>query len=201
MTRDEALKALNILVKDPDLKKHHLVVAACMRSLAQYLKNKNKGSLFGIGAKQDIDPDDWEVVGLVHDADYERTKDRPVEHGAIIVDEIRSLGYKLTPEQEEAVKFHNYQNTHAKESLMGWAIVACESLSGLIIATTLSDPQRKLDSLTVERMVDKLNDANFAKDIKRDELAKSKDKLGLSTEDLLTTCLPGVQAVATSLGL
>lgn len=203
MTHDEAIKALNTLVKNDNLKRHHLAAGACMKALAIYLKNHHKGplNLFGLGSKDKIDENSWEVVGLLHDADYERTKDRPVEHGAIVIDEIRALGDTVSPEEAEAIKFHNFENTKAKESLMGWAIYTCDELTGLIVACALVRPDKKLASLTVDSVLGKYKEPAFAKGALRERIALCKEKLGIELPDFVKICLEAMQGVAPDLGL
>lgn len=174
-----------------------------MKALAVYLKTAHKGAfdLFGMGSRKDISENSWEIVGLLHDGDYERTKDRPVEHGPIVLDEIRSLGFKLTPEEAEAIKFHNFENTHAKESLLGWAIHTCEAATGLIVAVVLARDDKKLASVTHEALMEKMTDTSFAKSVKRETINQSKEKLGLETKEFLRICLEAMKGIAQELGL
>lgn len=203
MTHDEAIKALNTLVKNDNLKKHSIACGACMKALAIFLKTKHVGGfiLFGLGSKKDIDENSWETVGLLHDADFERTKDRPVEHGPIIIDEVRSLGYIFSPAESEAIKFHNFENTHAKETLLGWAICICEQITGLIIACAQSTSDKKLSSVTTDLIVEKMKDAGFAKGVDRNKLNLSKEKIGMEQKDLFEISLEAMKSVASDLGL
>ena len=61
ITKERALEILNENIANINLRKHHYAVAAAMKGLALELKG---------------DPDQWEIVGLLHDADYEKTKDK-----------------------------------------------------------------------------------------------------------------------------
>ncbi|KKU91958.1 MAG: Metal dependent phosphohydrolase [Microgenomates group bacterium GW2011_GWA1_48_10] len=203
MTHDEALNALNTLVKNENLRRHHLAAGVCMKALAQFLKTKHKSgfSLFGLGSKSDIDPNSWQIVGLLHDADYERTKDRPAEHGVIILDEIRSLNYSITPEEAEAIKFHNFENTKAKESLMGWGIYTCDELTGLIVACALVRPDKKLASVAVDFVLSKMKEPAFAKGALRNRIYLCSEKLGIKLEDFVKINLEAMQSIADQLGL
>lgn len=203
MTHDEAIRALTTLVKNENLRRHCLAAGACMRSLAVYFKEHHKGglSLFGLGSKSDINPDSWETVGLLHDADYERTKDRPLEHTVIVLDEVRSLGLSLSPEEVSAIKFHNHENTKEKESLMGWAIYACDELTGLIVACTLVRPEKKLATVTPEFVLQKYKEPAFAKGALRDRIAECEPKLSIKLDDFVKICLTAMQGIAPELGL
>lgn len=174
-----------------------------MKALAVYFKEHHKGgfSLFGLGSKDDINPDSWGSVGLLHDADYERTKDRPLEHTVIVVDEVRSLGLSLSPEEASAIKFHNHENTKEKESLMGWAIYAADELTGLIVACTLVRPDKKLATVTPEFVLQKYKEPAFAKGALRDRIALCEQKLGIKLDDFIKICLTSMQGIAGDLGL
>ncbi len=203
MTHDEAVKALNILVKNENLRRHCLAAGACMKALGVYFKEHHKGgfNLFGLGSKNEINPDSWETVGLLHDADYERTKDRPMEHTVIVIDELRSQGLSLTPEEASAIKFHNFENTKEKESLMGWAIYCCDELTGLIVACTLVRPEKKISSVTPEFVLQKYKETGFAKGALRDRIAQCEPKLGIKLDEFVVICLKAMQDIAPELGL
>lgn len=203
MTHDEAIRALNILVKNENLKRHCLAAGVCMKSLATFFKDHHKGvfSLFGLGSRNDINPDSWETVGLLHDADYERTKDRPVEHTVIVLDEVRSLALSLSPEEASAIKFHNHENTKEKESLMGWAIYCVDELTGLIVACALVRPEKKLSAVTPEFVLQKYKEPAFAKGALRDRIALCESKLGIKLEEFVKLCLTSMQSIAPTLGL
>ena len=203
MTHEEAKRALSTLVKNENLQRHCLAAGACMRALATFFKNHHKGSfsLFGLGSKSDIDENSWETVGFLHDADYERTKDRPLEHTVIVLDEVRSLGLSLSPEEASAIKFHNHENTKEKESLMGWAIYACDELTGLIVACTLVRPDKKLASVTVDSVLAKFKESSFAKGALRDRIALCEQKLGIKLDDFVKICLTAMQGISQELEL
>ncbi|MFO8034828.1 MAG: phosphohydrolase, partial [Candidatus Bipolaricaulota bacterium] len=77
MNREEALKLVQSKVGNRNLVKHMLAVEAGMRALAP---------LHG------GDPDRWALTGLVHDLDYEETKDNPDQHGQRTTQLLRELG-------------------------------------------------------------------------------------------------------------
>lgn len=203
MTHDEAMRAMTTLVKNENLQRHCLAAGACMKELALYLKQHQKGTfnLFGLGSKDEIDPDSWETVGLLHDADYERTKERPMEHTVIVVDEVRSLGLALSPAEISAIKFHNHENTNEKESLMGWGIYCVDELTGLIVACTLVRPEKKLAVVTPEFVLQKYKEPAFAKGALRDRIAQCEPKLGIKLEEFTSICLHAMQNIASDLSL
>lgn len=186
MTKEEALKALDTLVKNENLKRHHLAAGVAMRGVALYLKQ---------------DENKWEVVGLLHDADYERTKDRPKEHGMIILDEVRSQGFDLSEDLAEAIKFHNKDNVAAKESLMGWGIWTVDELTGLIVACALVRPDKKLASVETKFVLEKMKEPSFAKGAIRERIYDCEAKLGIKLDKFVEIVLNSMKSIAGSIGL
>lgn len=195
MTKEDAYRALETLVKNENLKRHHLAAGAGMRGVAMFLKNKDKKKY------KDIDENVWEIVGLLHDADYERTKDRPKEHGVIVVDEVRSLGIDLPADIAEAIKFHNKENVTASESLMGWGIWTVDELTGLIVACALVRPDKKLGSVEKKFVMEKMKEASFAKGAIRERILDCEPKLGIKLEQFVDIILGAMKGIALGIGL
>ena len=71
LNKNDALKILHENIKNKNLHKHHYAVAAAMKGLAIELGG---------------DPEVWEIVGLLHDADYEKTKDKMELHTILLAE-------------------------------------------------------------------------------------------------------------------
>lgn len=186
MTREDAVKILNTLVKNQNLVRHHLAAGACMKALAKKLKQNE---------------DKWELVGLLHDADYELTKDRPAEHGIIIGDKVRSLDGPLPDDVFEAIKFHNKEYTHAAESLMGWGIYTCDELTGIIVACALVRPDKKLVSVDSDFVLRKMKEPSFAKGALRERIYLCEEKLNIPLKEFVEICLKAMQEISDIIGL
>ena len=65
MTRDEALKILEKLENSENMKKHGFAVGFAMAVLYDFLGQEDKNPEMKKG--------DWEIAGILHDADYEIT--------------------------------------------------------------------------------------------------------------------------------
>src|ERR1035437_9315848 len=100
MTRDEAYEILKSLVKNENLIKHHLACEAAMKALYKRLTPKQDPK----------EEEEWGIVGLLHDADYELCKKHPEKHTLILEEKI---GDKLDPKLMTAIKSHNWQNNGA----------------------------------------------------------------------------------------
>ena len=93
ISREEALSLLKQNLENQNLVKHCLAVEAIMRELAEYLGE---------------DKEKWGLVGLIHDIDYEKTKDNPKIHGILALEVLKG---KVDEEILKAVKSHNFENT------------------------------------------------------------------------------------------
>jgi putative nucleotidyltransferase with HDIG domain len=181
MTRTEALELLHARLKNQNLCKHCLAVEACLRNLARRLG-------------EDIDK--WGITGLLHDIDYEETKDDPGRHGLVSAEFLEGLG--LNQEIVKAIKVHAGHLPAA--SNLDWALFATDPLTGLIVASALMHPDKKLQALDKEFINRRFKEKRFAAGANRDQIA-SCHNLGLDLDDFITTCLEGMQTIAEDLGL
>jgi len=125
MKRDKALELLAENIKNQNLQKHCLAVEAGMRGLAEYFgENKEK----------------WGICGLLHDIDYEKTKDNPNLHSKMGAEMLKELGFEK--EICQAVLTHNEAHKILPESKMAKAIFCLDPLTGLIVAATLVLPSK-----------------------------------------------------------
>ena len=109
------------------------------------------------------DREKWAVTGLLHDADYEK---HPDEHPRIITAILEERG-----EQEiaHAIHCHYTKWGYSCESLLDKALLACDELTGLVIAVARLRPNR-LQDMAPKSVKKKFKDKNFAKGVDRDEV-------------------------------
>ena len=199
ISRKEALAFVNEQIENKNIVKHMLATEACMRSLAFNLKTqKSKVKIVG---DDSIVVDKWGLVGLIHDADY--TPDISDErHGLEIAELVRKRGLDVPEDVLHAIAAHNAGHTGVQpESLMDWAIFCCDSLTGLIVATALVRPDKKLASVTVESVMKKFKSPSFAKGTRREDIAMCEEKLGIPLERFVGICLSAMQEISEELGL
>lgn len=183
MNRDSALKILNEHVKNENLKKHMLAVEAAMREYADYFQQ---------------DADWWGLVGLLHDFDYEQypnIKDHPFKGAEIL----RQLGY--ADEFIKTILAHashsgEPRNTNAKK-----AIYAVDELCGLIVATALVRPDKKLNQVEVKSVKKKMKDKAFARQINREEITQGAKELGLDIDQHIQIVLRALNKISDKLNL
>ena len=183
MKREKALKLVKERIKSPNLIKHSLAVEACMRGLAQYFNE---------------DEEKWGITGLLHDIDYEETKDDPNSHSLKGAEFLENL--RLDKEIVEAVKTHNEIHGILPETKMAKALYCVDPLTGLIVAAALVLPSKKLTDLTVENVLNRFKEKSFARGAKREIILKCSD-IGLSLEKFVEICLNAMQNISDDLGL
>ncbi|KPJ71475.1 phosphohydrolase [Parcubacteria bacterium DG_74_3] len=182
MNRKEALKLVKEKIKNQNLVKHCLAVEACMRALALHF-NENE--------------EKWGLAGLLHDIDYEQTKDKPSLHSILGAKTLEELG--LEKEIIEAVKTHNEIHGISPQSLMAKALYALDPLTGLIVAATLVLPTKKINDLTEENVLNRFKEKAFARGANREIIQKCSD-IGLTLEEFVEICLKAMQKISEELG-
>lgn len=191
MTRDEAYQILKSLIKNENLIKHHLACETTMRALYKRLTPQN--------LQNPKDEDDWGIVGLLHDADYELSKNTPERHTLILEEKIKN---KINPKLMYAIKSHNWKFNNVKpKSRLDWSIFCCDELTGLIIAATLVSPEKKLVNLTPEFIMKRFNEPSFAKGADRNQIKFCEKELSIPLNEFINLTLTAMQQISSSLGL
>lgn len=189
MLRSDALEILNSLVKNQNLIKHHAACEAIMIALCKKLDPK----------ADDILINKWGTVGLLHDADYELTKNNPEKHTLVLEEKI---GKQLDRDVMYAIKAHNFAYSEAEpKSLMDWSMYACDELSGLIIASALIHPDKRLSNIDVTFVLNRFNDKTFAKGASRAQIRLCESRLNIPLEEFIKICLTSMQNISSALNL
>jgi putative nucleotidyltransferase with HDIG domain len=185
-TRKEAWTVLNEYTKNPNLIKHALAVEAGMRAYARR---------FG------EDEEQWAVVGLIHDFEYERYPDLgPEGHPFKGAEIMRAMGW---PEALiRAVAAHAPELTGVMlESTMEKAIYAVDELTGLITAVALVRPNKSILDVKVSSVKKKWKDKAFAAGVNREDIERGAALLGVPLADHIAVVLEAMQGIADELGL
>lgn len=183
ITRDIALEEVKKRIKTQNLLKHCLACEAIMRELACYFEE---------------DMDKWGICGLVHDIDYEETKDSPNLHSMVGAKILEDLGFDK--DIVYAVKVHNDAHGLPRLSLMDKALYCVDPTSGFIVAGALILPSKKLSDVTVPFLLNRFNEKGFAKGANRNQI-KACSELGLELEEFLRISLNAMQKISVELGL
>jgi len=183
MDRDQALILVKEKINNDNLIKHCLAVEVVMAELADYFNQ---------------DKEKWSLAGLLHDIDYEETKDFPEKHSLIAGEMLKELG--LDSEIIEAIKAHNEIHGFPRESQMTKALFCSDPITGLIVASTLVLPNKKILELTKENVLNRYKTKGFAQGAKRETIVTCVE-LGLSLEKFIEISLQAMKKIAQELEL
>ena len=183
MNRAEALDLLKQHITTNNLLKHTFAVEAVMKGLARRFQQ---------------DEELWGLAGLLHDIDYEETKDDAARHSLVGGEILEREG--LPPAVVYAVKSHNHYHGLERISLMDKALYASDPLTGLIVAGALIRPEKKLAPVDVTFLVNRFHEKSFARGANREQIATCSE-LGLSLEEFIGIGLEAMKGIHKELGL
>jgi hypothetical protein len=173
-------------MENANLRKHCYSVAAVMRALAKHFKE---------------DEDKWEIVGLMHDGDYEFTKEDPGNHAKMMAGWVRELG-ETDEELLTGIESHGwFHEGKLPKTKMQWALFCSDELTGLITAVTLVRPEKKISLVTVDNVLSKWNQKSFAAGVKRNDIENCEKELGIKLPEFIQIALSAMQSIAKELGL
>ncbi|NOY05673.1 MAG: HDIG domain-containing protein [Chlorobi bacterium] len=182
-TRDDALALLHEYTASESLRKHAYAVEAAMREYAR---------------KFGEDEELWGIVGLIHDFDYEKhptSEEHPMAGAAILAER----GY---PEHvRRAVLSHADHSGVTRESRMEKTLYACDELCGFITAVALVRPSRQIADVKVKSVKKKMKDKAFARAVRREDIVRGAEELGVPLDEHIATCIAAMQGVSDALGL
>lgn len=182
-------------MQSQNLRRHCYAVSAVMQVLARHF---SKGEASSVAKAME---DRWGIVGLLHDGDYELTKERPQDHAKLMAGWVRELG-ETDPELLEGIESHGwFHEGKLPQTKMQWALYCCDELTGLIVAVTLVRPDKKLSSVTVESVLKKWDEKSFAAGVKREQIARCEEKLGVPLSEFIGFALEGMRIISSELGL
>ena len=201
MTRDEAYNLMTQMLKSKNLQKHGLAVEAIMRALCKYLKEREIATSPSASRNDDseFNEEEWTIVGLLHDADYELVEKDPDRHTLVTEEKLRPLG--VSERIINGIKAHHDGIKDSRDNLMEKSIYAADELSGLITAVALVRPDKKLSSVTVESVMKKFPQKSFAAGAKREQILACEKELNIPLQEFVEIALKAMQGVSDELGL
>src|SRR3954447_19487491 len=164
LSRDSAYELMTEYTQSESLRKHMLAVEASVRGYA---------GLWG------EDEEEWGVVALLHDFDYERWPS-PEEHPFKGVAILQELGY---PEWvTRAILSHADYSGVARESRLEKTLYACDEMSGFVTAAALVRPSKSILDLEASSVVKRMKDKAFARNVPREDLRRGAEELGIALD-------------------
>lgn len=190
ITKEQADKLVEEYIKDPVTKLHLLEAEAIMRAVAKHLGENEE---------------EWGIIGLLHDIDWNLTKENQSQHcvkAAVILKQAGANDYLI-----ETIQSHGYENEmitalldKKRETKIEHCLVAAETLTGIIVASALVQPNKKLASVKLKSLKKKFKDKSFAAKCDR-ELIRECEQAGIPLDTFLEIGLTALQGISDNLGL
>lgn len=178
-TREQAVTLLKKYNKESFHLQHALTVEGVMKWYAEFLGFESEA-------------DQWALVGLLHDIDFELY---PEEHCLKAPELLREIG--ASDEFIRAVCCHAYGMGGVDilpEHLMEKILFAADELTGLIGANALMLPSKSVQDLQLKSLKKKFKDKRFAAGCSREVIAKGAEMLGWELDQLMEKTILAMQS-------
>ena len=191
LSYDQAKTLFETFIKEPWIRKHCRASEVIMRGLARH---------FG------QDEEQWAILGLLHDIDFEQTKDAPVNHCVPARVILRNAG--VSDETIEIICSHDWGtecgggNVGNKKRTRNieHVLVAAETVTGLISAAALMTPDKKLAGVKVKSLKKKYKSKAFARNCNREFIAEIENT-GIQLSEFFDIAIKAMQEISDELGL
>jgi putative nucleotidyltransferase with HDIG domain len=184
ISREKAVELVRQHIHNDNLFKHCLASEAVLRALA---------------ARLGEDVEKWGLAGLLHDLDSETHPDLAVHTR----ETVRLLtGQGVDPEIIEAIRLHN-PTAHpgkTRTTVFQHALAAGETITGLVIATALVQPDRKLASVKPKSVKKQMKEKAFARGASREAIMEC-EMIGIPIAEFCELSVAAMQGIADSLGM
>ena len=194
LTLQTATELLHENMQNKNLRKHCYAVGKTLSEFYDFFKNEGRD----VGS---LTKEQWEIVGTLHDADWEKTTNTPEKHVFELLTWLED--YDVPEEVLNALQTHNYKMAQIREpqTLLEWTLECCDELTGFIVAVALVMPNKKLSEVTVESIFKKFKQKEFAKAVEREQILQCEKKVGVSPEKFVEITLKALQKNSDLLGL
>jgi len=184
ISRDQALTRLRKHVSNEKTIIHCLASEAVMRALARRLGE---------------DEDRWGLTGLLHDVDVEVTHADPKVHALKAEELLADFG--LDAEMIDAIRMHNDEATGLpRTTRFQHALAAGETITGLIYATTLVYPDKKIASIKYKSVRKRMKEKAFAASVNRDHILEC-EKIGIPLDEFIQLSVDAMKGISEDIGL
>jgi uncharacterized protein len=184
VSSDEARELMERYLEAENMRSHSIATQAIMTALAPR---------FG------EDPELWGIIGLLHDLDYDATRETMQRHTLVTEEILREKG--LSPEVYVPIKYHNAENLGlTREKPVHFALTAAETITGMIVAAALVNPDKKIASVKPKSVIKRMKAKEFARSVNRDHI-KLCEKIDIPLEEFIVISLEAMGRVSDRLGL
>lgn len=183
ISREKAVKLLNENISSENMLKHCYASEAVLRGIAKKLGENEE---------------EYGIAGLLHDIDVEITHADPFTHGPYAE---KMLKGKITDEMLDAIVMHNEVATGKNRTTrFQHALAAGETITGLITATTLVYPDKKIALVKPQSVIKRMKQKAFAASVKRENIMEC-EKIGIPLNEFVEISIRSMSAISGVLGL
>jgi len=184
ITREDALDLLKKHLKNEKLIAHCLATEAIMRALAQ---------------KFGEDESVWSLAGLLHDLDFELTGEDSSTHGDETAKVLKEIG--VLPIIIDVIRKHNAEGLGLERTtVFEHALTCAETITGLIVATALVYPDKKIASVKPKSISKRMKTPHFARAVSRERIGECV-KAGIELNEFVDLSLQAMSEISEELGL
>lgn len=184
MTRDQADELLKSYIKNEKMLFHCYSSEAVLRALAKRLGK---------------DEEKWGLAGLLHDIDSEITNGDSTRHALEAVEILRK--HQIDEEIIDAIKMHNEHATGLERTTeFQHALAAGETITGLIYATALVYPDKKIKDVQTKSVTKRMNQLAFAASVNRTTIMEC-EKIGIPLNEFAEISINAMKQIAEKIGL
>lgn len=152
-----------------------------------------------IAQKLGQDEETWGMAGLLHDLDVEITNADPKTHGLETVRILSEMGEDA--EMIAAIGAHNEDSCdRQRQTLFEHALAAGETITGLVTATALVYPDRKVASVKPKSVLKRMKEKAFAASVKRENILEC-EKAGIPIDEFVALSLEAMTSIHEDLDL
>jgi predicted hydrolase (HD superfamily) len=191
---NSAIELLKSNMENKNLQRHCFAVGKTLAAFYDYYKADGRGT-------GGLSREEWEIVGTLHDADWELTTNEPDKHTIMLLGWLEQ--YETSEELLNVFRSHNNPHTHLREpeTLLEWTLECCDELTGFIVAVTLIRPEKQILTVEVENILKKFKQKEFARPVSREQIAQCETKLSIPLEKFVEVTLNAMKADHELLGL
>ena len=182
-TRQQALALLQQYNGNLSLINHAKAVEAAMRYMAR---------------KSGADEDEWGIIGLIHDLDYEQFPDQHCQKTGEILEE-----QAWPAEYIRAVLAHGWGicTDVEPQTDLEKTLYAVDELTGFIVACALVRPSKSVSDLKVKSVRKKWKQPSFAAGVDRQVIEQGAAMLGVELAELIADVIAAMREIADEIGL
>ncbi len=182
--RDDAFRLLKKYLKNEKLVSHSLATESIMIRLAK---------------KFNQDENLWGISGLLHDLDYELTGEDSTRHGLETSEILEKES--VSPIIIDVIKKHNAEGLGlVRETRFEYALTCAESITGMIVATALVYPDKKISSVKIKSVTKRMKTSHFARAVSRERIMECEE-IGIPLNEFVTLSLEAMSTIADQIGL